>query len=259
VVLELCAALLVLAQPALTWISSEYMPATVLPFYGPGQGASGLAITATEAGLWTWLVIGLWSMLLGISLVFYRAVSSTFIPILSVSGMAFLAVLRAGVISLNLTPDLSPARVLLRAVTSAIAVLILAALLERWRSRKLLVPALMRPALYDEPAPLGIYFAVICLLTSGLSWIFVPSRVKVMDRGLVAITPVSYLWLPAAAIERAEAATRLQAVLGGGINLATTPTSSIRLILRRRWFPVVVSVADRDRFLQVIRDLTGDT
>lgn len=257
-VLELCAAILVLAQPAMTWFSLEHLPATVVPYFGPGRGALGLPGAALEARIWLWMVTGLWALLIGTSLLLYRAVRSTPIPIVSVGSLAFLAVLRSGVIALNLNPDLSPGRTLLRALAAGAVAVLLGATLERWRTRRRLVPALMRPALYDEPTPRGAYYWLLVAIGGGLPALFLPSRVKLMDEGLVAITPVSHLWLPAPALERAAAAPWPAAVFGSGFNLTTAPLSSVRLFRRRGWLPLVLSVKDRDRFLEAAADLTGD-
>lgn len=250
--LELCAAVLVLVQLGLSWYALDDLPGTVVPYFGPARSILGLPGAETEARLWIWMVLGLWAMLLGSSLWLYRATGSSPVPIVSVGLLAFLAVLRSGVIALNLNPGLAPGRMLLRAVTAGVAALLLGVVLERWRTRRLLVPALMRPARYDEPTPRGMYYVLVTLLGAGLPWLFFPTRIKVMTDGLVAITPVGYLWIPAPAVHEADAANLVQAVLGTGLNFTTSPSSSVRLWRRRRWLPIVLSVVDRPRFLAVL-------
>jgi hypothetical protein len=253
--LELCAGVLVLMQIGLSRLAIDDLPSTVVPYFSPS--GLGLPGAETEARLWIWMVIGFWSVLLGTSLWLHRAAGSSPVPIITVAALAFLAVLRAGVIALNLDPALTPSRVLFRAATAGLVVLLLGAGLERWRTRQRLVPALMRPAAYDEPAPRGPYYVLVGLLGLGLPWLFLPTRIRVMDDGLVAVTPVSYLWLPAPAIEAVEEASAAQAVLGTGINLVTSPLASVRIRRRRRWLPFVLSAADRPRFIAALRAAAG--
>ncbi len=256
-VLEVCAAALVVLQLILTWYALDDLPSTVVPYFGPARATVGLPGAGIEARLWMWMVLGLWAMLLGTSLWLYRMTGSSPLPIVSVGAFAVLAVLRAGVIAMNLNPGLSPQRVLFRAVVAGTAVLVLGILLERWRTKKRLVPALMREALYDEPTPRGVYYFVLVVLGMGIPWLLLPRRIKVMSEGVVAITPTTFLWIPAPALERVEEATRFQAVVGSGLNLVTSPGNAVRLFRRRRWIPLVLSVVDRPRFLRIIGDL-GD-
>lgn len=256
-VLEVCAAVLVALQLLLTWYALDDLPATVVPYFSPASASGMLPGAGIEARLWVWMVLGLWAMFFGTSLWLYRTTGSSPIPILSVGAFALLAVLRAGVIALNLNPALTPAKVLFRSLVAGLVVMLLGIMLERWRTKKRLVPALMRPALYDEPTPRGPYYFVLVLLGMGLPWLLFPRRIKVLAEGVVAITPTTYLWIPAPALTRIEEAGLLQAIVGSGLNLATSPGKAVRLWRRRRWIPLVLSVVDRPRFMGVIRKI-GD-
>lgn len=251
--LELCALALALGQVALSWAAIDRLPSTVVPFFGlGGGGGAGLPGAAAEAHVWTWAVLGLWAILTVGSLLLYRAVRSSPIPVLSVGLLAHLAVMRAGMIALNLDPALSPRQVLLRAAGTGLVAALLGAAVERWRSRKKLPPALVAPARYDEPTPRDLSFYLVTALGAGIPLLLVPTRVRVIDDGVLAITPVSYFVVPAAAIERAERSGWLQALAGPGVNLAASPGSAVRIFRRARRFPVVLSVADPDRFLAAV-------
>lgn len=251
VALEGIAALLVVAQLIFSLIALDQLPNTVVPYFSPGRSALGLPGAEYEARVWSWTIIGLWAMLLGASLISYRSLRSTPVPVVSVGLFAALAVLRAGVIALNLNPLLSPRLVLLRALATGAAAALLAAAVERFRTRKRLVPALVARASYDEPTPRGAVFTLVAVLGAFIPLVLVPSRVRVTERAVVVITPVSFFLLPLVTIESAERVGPLQALFGAGINLASHPRRAVRL-RRRGALSVVVSVTDPDRFLEAL-------
>jgi hypothetical protein len=255
--LELCALALALGQVALSWAALDRLPSTVVPFFGLGAGGGGAGLPGAEAEalVWTWAVLGLWAILAGGSLLLYRAVRSSPIPVLAVGLLAHLAVMRAGMIALNLDPALSPRQVLLRAATTGLIAALLGAAVERWRSRKKLPPALVARARYDERTPRDLAFYLVAALGAGIPLLLLPTRVRVIDDGVLAITPLSYFVLPAAAIERVERAGWLQALAGPGVTLAASPGSAVRIFRRARRFPVVVSVTAPDRFLAAVEEI----
>jgi hypothetical protein len=255
--LELCAFALAAGQVALSWAALDGLPNTVVPYFGLGGGSAGLPGAVAEARVWSWAVVGLWSILACASLLMYRAIRSTPVPVLAVGLLAHLAVLRAGMIALNLDPNLEPRGVLLRATATGVVAMLLGATLERWRSRKKLPRALVARAAYDERTPRDLAFYLVAVLGLGIPLLLVPTRVRVFDDGVLAITPVSYFLLPAAAIERAERAGRLQALAGAGINFAASPGAAVRVFRRARHFPVVFSVSDPDRFLAAVAGLVA--
>jgi len=247
--LEGCVFILVAGQIAMTWLALDRLPSTVVP-YGPTGAALGLPGAALEAQMWTWMVLGLWSLGLGLGLVSYRVSGASPVPVLTSALFAALAVLRAGVIGLNLNPDLGQTAVFVRAVVAGGAVLLLAAGVEQWRTRKRLRHALTRKPRYDEPSPRGPFYweMAACLVP----YVLLPTRLRVIDEGLVAITPLTYLYVPLAAVAEARAVGPLPALLGGGVNLATSPGSAVRIKVRGRLLPLTLSVVDRPRFLAAL-------
>lgn len=256
--LELVVVILVVVQIALSWIALERLPGTTIPYYGPAR-SMGLAAAVIEARIWTWTIVGLWSMMIGSSLLLYRAIRSTPIPIFSVSLFALLAVLRAGAIALNLNPGLSPRQVLLRALLAGVIALMLSVMVERWRSRKKLPPALVAKARYDESTPRGTIFFTVVILGLGIPLLLIPSRVRVLAAGVLVVTPVSYFMIPAAAVTRVERAGRLQALFGAGVNLTGDPASAVRIFRAKRFFPLVMSVTDPDRFVEALSEIKGES
>lgn len=252
VILELSAAALVAAQLLLSWLALDRLPSTVVPYFGPGRAVMGLPGAEAEARLWLWMVVGLYAMLLGGSLVMYRAIRSTPIPIVAVGAFAFLAVLRAGAISLNLNPAMSPKQALLRALLAGVVALLLGVAVERFRSRRLLPPLLIGKSDYDERTPRGTAHILVAILGLGVPLLVMPTRVRVTERGVVVVTAVSFFTVPAIVIDRVERAPALQALFGAGINLASTPSAAVRIFRRGRFFPLLISVSDRERFLEVV-------
>ena len=256
--LEFSAFVLVVAQLFLSWLALDRLPSTVIPYFGLGGGSIGLPAAAAEARLWVWMVVGLWAMLITASVLMYRAIQTTPIPIVSVSALAFLAVLRAGAISLNLNPVASPKQVLLRAILVGVVAFLLGVAVERFRSRKQLPPLLIGKALYDERAPRGLAYYAIMGLGLGVPALFVPVRARVIDSGVLVITAVSHFSIPRVSIERIERATPLQSLFGAGVNFAASPTQAVRIFRRGRLFPVVFSVAKRDRFIEAVESTVSD-
>ena len=253
VVLEATALLLVVAQLLLSWIALERLPSTVVPYFHLG----GLTATAPDAGaeaqLWTWTVLALWTVMVTGSVALYRLLGASPLPIVSVGLLTFLALLRAGVIALNLSPHLSPPRALLRAVATGLVAAILAGLLERWRSRQRLAPLLVGESSYDEPTPRPWSYHVICVLGLGAPWLLMPTRLRMTNLGLVAITPVTYFLVPRQAIRKAETITRIQALLGQGVNVATDYDSALRIWRHKRLFPLVMSASRRDQLIALLQ------
>lgn len=253
--LEVTAAVLAAGQLAMTWLALDRLPETVLP-YGPTGGGAVVAGAGLEAELWTWAVLALWALSIGSSLLVYRLAGSSPLPVLTAPVFAALLVLRAGVIGLNLDPGLTPARAVFRAVATGLVVLLAAGLAEAHRTRRRVRPALVREALYDEPAPRGPYYWA--LASTLLPYVVLPTRIRVIEEGLLALTPVSYLFVPREAIVEARAVGPAVAVLGGGLNLATSPKGAVRIRVRGRLLPLVLSVAHRDQFLGALDHGGGD-
>ena len=232
----------------MSWLVLDRLPSTVVP-YGPAGGAF-VAGAGLEAELWTWTVIALWALGLAGSLLVYRQVGSSPLPLLAVSVFATLLVFRAGAIGLNLDPGLSPGRVVFRAAVTGSLVLLIAGLAEQHRTRRRLRPALVAPARYDERAPRGLYYWA--LVGTVLPYVVLPTRIRVVDEGLVVVTPVSYLFVPLRAIAEARPIGVAAALTSSGLNLATSPRGAVRIRLRARLLPLVLAVVDRDRFLAAL-------
>lgn len=256
--LESIVLILVVVQIVLSWIALDRLPGTTVPYYGPAR-SMGLPAAVVEARIWTWTVVGLWSMMIGASLLLYRSIRSTPIPIFSAALFALLAVLRAGAIALNLNPTLSPRQVLLRGILAGVITLMLAVMVERWRSRKKLPPALITRARYDEATPKGASFVTVVILGLGIPFLLIPTRVRVIAAGVLVVTPVSYFLIPGAAVARVERAGMLQALFGAGINLTGNPASAVRLFRTKRFFPLVMSVTDPDRFIDAVREFKNES
>jgi hypothetical protein len=257
VALEACAALLAAAQVALGVVALDRLPTTVVPYFGPGS-VSGLAGAGDEARLWASMIGGAWVLLLCVGVLMYRSVRSTPLPILSVTLLASLAVLRAGALSLNLDPSASPRGALLRAGVTAVAVLGLAASVERSRSRARLAPALVAPATVESGAPRGPARWIVAALGLGVPLLFAPERVRVIAAGVLVVTPVSYFLIPRSAVERVERVPPLLALIATGINLASDPARTVRVVRRGRALPVLFSVADPDAFVGACGPSRGD-
>jgi hypothetical protein len=243
---------LVVAQLLLSWIALERLPTTVVPYFHLGGLTATAPDASAEARLWTWTVLALWTVMVTGSVALYRLLGASPVPIVSVGLLTFLALLRAGVIALNLSPHLSPQRVLLRAAATGVVAAILAGLLERWRSRQRLAPLLVEESSYDEPTPRPWSYNLICVLGLGLPWLLLPTRLRMTSPGLVAVTPVTYFLVPREAVRQAESITRVQALLGQGVNLASDYDSALRIWRHRRLFPLVISAKGRDQLVALL-------
>ena len=140
----------------------------------------------------------------------------------------------------------------MRSTVTGLVVLLLGVIVERWRSRKKIPPALVTKATYDERIHKSAATWIIVLLGLGIPLLFTPERVRVIGEGIVVVTPVGYFLLPMVAIDRVERSGRLQALLGAGVNLAGDPSTAVRIFRKRRLFPVVISVEDPKRFIDVV-------
>ncbi len=128
--------------------------------------------------------------------------------------------------------------------------LLLGAALEQWRTRKGIRPALARRALYDEKPPRGGYYWMMAALV--LPSLVLPTRVRVLEEGLVVVTPTSYLFVPSGALIEARPTAWYEALLRGGVNLVSEPRKAVEIRRRGRVLPLMISVEDRERFLEAL-------